>query len=298
MPPALPALQCIRLVATSLTAAQLAETLRCLAQQGYKPAVWWLVHLLAVTHSRVTEFDAPAAASLLWAAARLSQSCQLPSDKWAADFAAQYWGNLSELSPALLADGMWGAVTIGFRPSEMQWGAWERAAAAAGWQLPLQQARDAVEAMRAAQRRVPDPLLQQLQRQFEQQKAAREAEVAAAEAARQQAAAALAAQQQRAATAAAVVAAHRAAAAGGGLQQQRQLVAASDFVAEVAQQQQRQGAAFGNSKGRRKKALRAAARGDGNGPVLVLPSMGAAAGSGSSSAGEGSAPGQARAAMA
>jgi hypothetical protein len=268
--------------------------MRCLAQQGYKPPVWWLVHLLAVTHSQVTSFDAAAASSMLWAAAKLSRHSRLPSDKWRADFAGQFWAQLSGVSAEQLADGLWGAVTVGYQPDNQQWRAWEEAAAALGWQLPLQQARDAVEAMRAAQHRVPEPLLQQLQREFEQQKAAREREVAAAEAARQRAAAALASQQQRAAAAAAAIVAHRAAGVAPPQQQQQQLPAASNFVADVASQQ-RKGGAVGNSKGRRKKALRAAARGS-KGPVIVLQSLGAAAGS-SSVAGMGGA-GQATAAMA
>jgi hypothetical protein len=291
------------LVATSLNPQQLAGTLRCLAQQGYKPAVWWLVQLLAITHSRVTTFDAASASNLLWAAASLSQHSQLPSEKWAADFAGQFWGQLGGLTAEQLADGLWGAVTVGYKPNEQQWGAWEAAAAAVGWQLPLQQARNAVQAMRAAKHTVPEPLLQQLQQEFDRHKAARAAEVAAAEAARQQAAAALSAQQQRAATAAAAIAAHRAAAASGGQQQQQQQQSsvASEFVAGVAQQGKGKGAAVGNSKGRRRKAMMAAAR-NSTGPVLVLQNLGlagaAAAAAGNSSASEGAEFGQASAAVA
>jgi hypothetical protein len=213
---------------------------------------------------------------MLWAAAKLSRYSRLPSAKWRTDFARQFWAQLSGVSAEQLADGLWGAVTVGYRPNDQQWGQWEEAAAALGWQFPLQQARDAVAAMRAAQHRVPEPLLLQLQREFDQQKAARVKEVAAAEAARQRAAAALASQQQRAAAAAAAIAAHRA-----GVAAPQQLHAASDFVADVASQQ-RNGGAVGNSKGRRKKALRAAARGS-KGPVIVLQSLGAAAGGSSGS---------------
>ncbi|KAF6254277.1 hypothetical protein COO60DRAFT_1703383 [Scenedesmus sp. NREL 46B-D3] len=269
--------------------------MRCLAQQGFQPAVWWLVHLLAVSHARVTHFDAPAASGMLWAAAQLSQRSQLPSDKWCADFAGQFWSQLAGVSVEQLVEGVWGAVKVGYRPTDQQWASWDAAAAAVGWELTLQQARDAVEAMRAAQRRVPEPLLQQLQREFDQRKAARAAEVAAAEAARQQAAAALAAQQQRAAAAAAAIAAHRtAAAAGRPQQQQQQLSAASEFVADMAKQGTV--AAVGNSKGRRRRALMAAARGS-RGPVLVLQSLGAAS-SGASGGGDFGGAGQARAAMA
>lgn len=259
------AVQCIRAVSTSLKAPQLAGTLRCLAQQGYKPEDWWLVQMLALTHARVTQFDSKAAAGLLWAAAKLSRASQLPSDKWSADFAAQLWAQLGCLSAEQLVEGLWGAVAVGYRPTEEQWGALESAVALKGWQLQLQPARDAVEAFRQAKRSVPEPLLQQLQTEFERVKAVREAEVAAAEAARQQAAAALVAQQARAAAAAAAIAAHRAEL------QVPELAAATKGSAGA-----------GNSKARRKRVLRAAAAAAkvGNaGGMLVLPSLGAAHGS-------------------
>ncbi|KAF8064679.1 pitC [Scenedesmus sp. PABB004] len=249
--------QCVSLVSTSLTAEQLGGALRCLAAARFAPASWWLVQMLAVAHARVPEFGGAPAAAMLWAAARLSQRSALPSAKWAADFADRLWAGLGGLGGAALGEGLWGAVAVGYAPSEEQWAAWEAAAARAGWALPLGPARDAVQAFRRAGRPVPAPLLDALSAQVEEARAERAAAVAAADDARREAAAALAAQQARAATtAAAAIAAHRAGAAapGGGA---------------------------GHAKGaRQRKAARrraAAAAGAAAG-VLVLPTLGAGGG--------------------
>lgn len=206
-------MQCLQLVVTLLTAEQMSKALKCLAQQrNFKPTEWWLVKVLAVTHSRVTEFSAPAAASTLWAAAKLTQTSAFPSEKWVADFSGQFWDHVGDVQDVRqLGQGLWGSVVVGFRPSEDQWKGWEAAAARYQWKLPLAAARDAVQGYREVHRPVPSELLDQLQREWEVHKARQAAEVAAAEAARREAAAQLALQQQRMMAAQAAIAQHQAA---------------------------------------------------------------------------------------
>jgi hypothetical protein len=200
--------QCIQLVSSSLTAQQLARSLRCIATQHYKPTSWWLVKMLALTHARADQFTTTDASALLYAAGKLSHNSQLPSSKWSQDLAQQFWKQLSAANALQLSEGLWGAVAVGVVPSEQQWQQWEEAVEKLGWQLSLQQARNAVMSYRQLGRPVPSGLLGQLQSEYESMKALKAAEVAAAEAARQAAAQQLVMQQQRAAEAVAMITQH------------------------------------------------------------------------------------------
>lgn len=201
-------LQCLRLVCTSLTADQMAQALQCLAQQDrFVPASWWLVRILAVTHSRVTDYSAPAAAVVLWAAAKLSKNSALPSEKWTEDFSTQFWDHVKDITEVdQLGKGLWGSITVGYNPRDDQWKAWEAAGARFQWQLSLAAAREAVQGYRKIRRPVPAELLGRLQEQYEIEKARQAAEIAAAEKARQEAAAQLLLQQQRVAAVTAAIA--------------------------------------------------------------------------------------------
>jgi hypothetical protein len=103
--------------------------------------------------------------------------------------------------------GLWGALTVGFRPSEEQWGHWEAAAAALDWGLPLDAVQAAVLGYKAAGRTLPKALSRQLQKEREKAAAAAKSEVEAAAAARAEAAQQLMMQQERMRQAAAAVAA-------------------------------------------------------------------------------------------
>lgn len=268
--PVLCALQTLRLVVTQLSADQIAAAMRSLANEGYVPQSWWVVCMLAAAHTRHEEFDAPPAAELLWAVAKLCQNIQLPSEKWVQDFAGKFWvgvaqvgqepsgtsatsavafGTSSDSAPAAAAAigrggngranryvqqpggpwgqagseqpdntltaqqlglGLWGAVTIGFRPKEDQWLQWEAAAKTLGWGLPLDAVQAAVLGYKVVGRTLPRELSQQLQKEKDKAQASAQKQIEAAAAAKAQAARQLAVQQQRMQQAAAAVAAFQA----------------------------------------------------------------------------------------
>jgi len=222
-------------VITQLSADQVAASLRCLALEGFVPQHWWVVNVLAAAHSRHRQFDGPAAAELLWAVAKLCSHVQLPSKKWVQDFTQRFWnavpkaaaaagegergagastaGRVYQASPKpkrqltaqQLGLGLWGAVTVGFKPTEEQWVQWEAAAKALDWGLPLDAVQAAVLGYSTAGRVLPRELSQQLQSEKHKAEAAAHAEVAAAAAAKAAAVQQLAMQQERMRQAAAAV---------------------------------------------------------------------------------------------
>lgn len=135
--------------------------------------------------------------------------------------------NNPRMTARQLGLGLWGALTVGFKPSEEQWVQWEAAAKTIDWALPLDAVQASVLGYKAAGRVLPRELSRQLQRETDTASAAAHAEVEAAAAAKAAAAKQLAVQQHRMRQAAAAVAAFQ-------RQRQQQVVAAAGGGGGVA----------------------------------------------------------------
>jgi hypothetical protein len=135
------------------------------------------------------------------------------------------WGQAVPQQPAKtltaqqLGLGLWGAITIGFRPTEEQWEQWEAAAKTLRWGLPLDAVQAAVLGYKVAGRVLPRELSQQLQVEKQKAQSIAHQQIEAAEAAKAEAARQLVMQQNRMRQAAAAVAAFQ-------QQQQQQQVSA------------------------------------------------------------------------
>lgn len=129
---------------------------------------------------------------------------QAPGHPWAGQAAAAGQPDRT-LTAQQLGLGLWGAVTMGFRPSAEQWAQWEAAAKTLGWGFPLDAVQAAVLGYKTAGRALPRELSQQLQ--AEKAKAEEDAQRQVEAAAAEKAAAAhqLAMQQERMRQAAAAV---------------------------------------------------------------------------------------------
>lgn len=146
---------------------------------------------------------------------------QAPGHPWGQAAAGQPDRTLTAQQLGL---GLWGAVTMGFRPSAEQWAQWEAAAKTLGWGFPLDAVQAAVLGYKTAGRELPRELSQQLQ--AEKAKAEEDAQRQVEAAAAEKAAAAhqLAMQQERMRQAAAAVQAFQ-------LQQQQQVMGSEPAVA-------------------------------------------------------------------
>ena len=135
------------------------------------------------------------------------------------------------LTAQQLGLGLWGALTIGFKPTEEQWLQWEGAAKTLGWGLPLDAVQAAVLGYKLAGRTLPRELSARLQEEKARAQADAHDAVAAAEAAKAEAARQLGLQQQRMQQAAAAVAAFQQQRRPRQLQQQEEEVAAGETAA-------------------------------------------------------------------
>jgi hypothetical protein len=139
-----------------------------------------------------------------WNGSRANRYMRQPVNPWGQAVPQQ---PAKPLTAQQLGLGLWGAVTIGFRPTDEQWAQWEAAAKTLGWGLPLDAVQAAVLGYKVVGRTLPRELSQQLQVEKQKAQSIAHQQIEAAEAAKAEAARQLVVQQNRMRQAAAAVAA-------------------------------------------------------------------------------------------